>query len=150
MICRRSCVIFKKGSSSSGWKQITHARQIKPNFHTSEAYSLVLQDGRTWLWEFFLLPRFVSFSAFTAHLRCCCNKQAKKQNGDSYLTPAALGLCQPKVAAWDTGAQALLFTHSAPGQRRKGLTCHPSTRPRVRLTPTKSCSQNKGLQEMNN
>lgn len=46
---------------------------------------------RMQLWEVILLPGFVSFSSFTAHLRRCCNEQAKKQNRDSHLTPAALG-----------------------------------------------------------
>lgn len=78
--------------------------------HVSQAYNLVVQGGRTWLRELFLLPCFVSFGAFTAHLRCCCNKQAKKQSRDSYPTPVALSLREPSVAARDAGVRALFFT----------------------------------------
>lgn len=60
----------------------------------ASAHQSSLQTSLKWrmqLWEVILLPGFVSFGSFTAHLRCCCNEQAKKQNRDSHLTPAALG-----------------------------------------------------------
>lgn len=70
-------------------EKTTHVGKIKPSFCTSVASDKSEVKG-TALEVILFTDCF--FGSFTAHLQRCCNKQqAKEQNRDSHLTPAALG-----------------------------------------------------------
>lgn len=133
-------------------KTKAHARKIKPSLGTSARPTVQFSKRRRHgFGDSFSYPVLFpsGLSLLTSDDAAAVNKQ-KKQNRDSHRTPAAPSLHQPTVATGDVGGQAPPVTHSAPGQRRKGLTCHCSPRPPVRLNLRKSGSQDKGLGEMNN